>query len=498
MTNPRNTIALSLLAWLNKGTQCRHYPTEEEGFGWMNAILINVKTSKPLVEFLRTRIADRHWHVTPRGMAITLSEARRVVNELVDALDSYERWLVGERTSPKRLEVQRDKPVGTLAHSSESARVAAIKAAFDEVPFPEDRPGFIRWEVCDQARLKEQIDKQSSGSRNEERRRLLESLAVNRVRWIPIVNDGHIKSVQRLADSFPNYQEVIDALVRKLKLRKRLKQSLWLPKLLLDGAPGLGKTLFVQRLATVLGLHYRVMSFADVTGGFVLTGSHNLWSGAGPGILAAHILNTPPDKMPLLLGDELDKASGNRSHATDVSLLGALEGHSAARFRDEFLDLEIDIRPLSLILASNNRNQIRPEMLSRMTLVNIRLPTPDEMPTVVRSVDRLIRDESEGIADMFRPLSDEVVRSIAVHPPRAIRKILEDAYDWANSEAEDEASDIEVKLAHLGIKPVDDRPAPAMEPDPGHPTPDQPIDLSEIVQDMFRLLMWWPKPGPLH
>ncbi len=174
------------------------------------------------------------------------------------------------------------------------------------------------------------------------------------------------------------------------------------------------------------------------------------------------------------------------------------EGHSAARFRDEFLDLEIDIRPLSLILASNNRNQIRPEMLSRMTLVNIRLPTPDEMPTVVRSVDRLIRDESEGIADMFRPLSDAVVRSIAVHPPRAIRKILEDAYDSANSEVEDEASNIEVKLAHLGIRPVDVHPVPAKDPDPGHPTPDQPIDLSGVVQDMFRLLMWWPKPGPLH
>ncbi len=128
----------------------------------------------------------------------------------------------------------------------------------------------------------------------------------------------------------------------------------------------------MQRLATVLGLHYRVMSFADVTGGFVLTGSHNLWSGAGPGILAAHILNTPPDKMPLLLGDELDKASGNRSHATDVSLLGALEGHSAARFRDEFLDLEIDALCLVIPLPLHYSNE---ETSCVISIIKNRCPT---------------------------------------------------------------------------------------------------------------------------
>lgn len=291
---------------------------------------------------------------------------------------------------------------------------------------PKPRRTGVPWTICDAVDAASRAS--ACSAKQSEQKRLLERLSIDAERILPKATAAHIEQVRELSCDFPHFQPAIDAIARQLLLQARTGAALRLPTLLLLGPPGVGKTEFGRRLGEVLPMHFAFHSLADLSGHFLLTGSSSSWTNGGPGLVAKLVTGCPEGRVPLLMLDELDKVRTSGNFPTDTALLGLLERRSAQIFRDECLDLVLDVSPVSCLLTANRLDLLRPEIVSRLKVIHIPAPMAEQMPAVIRSIDRSLREETSALKKLFAPLSESVVDSLAGQPPRLLKQLLEETY----------------------------------------------------------------------
>lgn len=419
-------------------------------------IPVGSDVSKNLRRFLRWFSRPAAWIETPDGPALSYHEAHRMARRLSDRFD--QRRSRAESRMNRTALGSNTRPIGAGDHPAEvslpthgEATEAETEADADaEAKAPDRATGFSTWRLVDAAAITLTHD----GARRKDSawEAWMLKLKNRALRRLPVATEAHVQAVRDLTECFPNFEEAIEQIVRHLVLHARLSRPLSLPPLLLDGPPGIGKTKFVSALATVLGFHWSAFSFAELSGGFLLTGSSGRWAGAGPGLIAKLVIETPDGQVPLMLADEVDKALTGNSYPTETSLIGTLEPLTAARFTDEFLEVPMDIRPLCLIMTCNQLNRVRPEILSRMRVVSIPPPSKAQMPAIIRSVDEGVRAALDGLEDLFEPLDDEIIHAIAALPPRDLGKLLSDGYARACAKQATALGMMRLKLEHLDLK----------------------------------------------
>ncbi len=286
------------------------------------------------------------------------------------------------------------------------------------------------WVLCDLKKVSAVLNSIPDTKEKRERRTYLQTLQSSNGRRLPRVSDLHMAALTAMRTQFPNFVEVIDLIEDHLSLLLLTEAPLSLPALLLLGPPGVGKTFFAKTLTKRLGMEYEMRSMAETTAGFVIVGSTSTWSSAQIGCVAKLLINAPDGKASLFLVDEIDKVTkGN--HPPENVLLGLLEPHTAQHFRDEFLDVELDVRPLSVMMTANKALAENSPLASRMKTIVVPTPTVDQMPSIVRSVDAGLREDRPRLGKCFAPLSQDIVDLMAACPPRQVRKALEDAYSKA-------------------------------------------------------------------
>jgi len=311
--------------------------------------------------------------------------------------------------------------------------------------------GMVRWSICQSSAALERKAAMPPDTKRSERATLLESLAQRPQRDRPLAKTHHADAVAHLHIDFPNFSAVLEVIVPHLQLQARLGAPLQLPPLLMQGPPGIGKTHFARRLAQVLDAELEIRDLSGTTAGFVITGNAPNWADSQPGCIARLLERMPDGKTPMVFFDELDKGRiGN--FPVDQVLLSLLEPVSAARFRDEHLDLELDARPISYLLACNQTTAIRPELLSRVQVIHVPPPAPDQMQPIVRSADSELRREVPEMARVFLPLSDAVIDSLPVLPPRQIRSVLMTTYARAGHRTQGQGDGVMVLSEDLPKK----------------------------------------------
>ncbi len=438
MRNRTHLRSVNLAIWQQKATRISFMPAGESEP--ITVRLINPATNK-IYDFVKARCGRSSEHMTARGLGFDIEKVDPWIQDFVEEIRLHEsRWL----------------------HPRQNFGVA-------KGPLKDD-PRYEVWQVCDPKEVARVISSLDDSKASSGRKRTLERLAQNPVRMLPRVTRDHIDAVLNVALSFPNFGELTAEIVMDLSLKMRLGEVLTLPHLLLHGAPGTGKSLFARRLADALGFHYKDFSFAQMTAGFLLTGSSDRWASSSVGVLADAVISAPSGKVPLIFGDEIDKSSSERNYPTDTALLSALEPDTAATFCDEFLGCQIDLRPLNFIFAANVISTIKPEILSRLTSVMVRVPTDDEMPAVIHSIDRDLRTQRPGISNHFEPLDDAVLSQLTSTAPRALYRTLKRAYSVAASENSGTDGLIRLQPEHLGITPqkrqVGTTGSPKVQPSP--------------------------------
>ena len=169
---------------------------------------------------------------------------------------------------------------------------------------------------------------------------------------------------------------------------------------------------------------YQYISMASVSAGFILSGSASTWAGAKTGKVASALVNGSVAN-PLILLDELDKASGSHQHDPLGSLYQLFERDTAKSFVDEFLDVPLDASNVIWVGTANNLNSIPAPILSRMAVYEVPAPTSAQAAVIVGNLYSRLLEENGWQFDPV--LSDDVISKLATVSPREMRKQILDA-----------------------------------------------------------------------
>src|ERR671937_1040807 len=189
------------------------------------------------------------------------------------------------------------------------------------------------------------------------------------------VKPSTLPEMQRLFDELPNFTEVLEDIRKHLALCVGSNDSIELPPILLLGEPGIGKTHFARKLAHLLGTGFGFVPMSSLTAGWVLSGASSQWKNAKPGKVFDTFLNGDYAN-PVIVVDELDKASSDGQYAPLGALYELLEVETATRFIDEFVELPIDASGAVWLATANDAARIPEPLLKRLTVYEI--DAPDE------------------------------------------------------------------------------------------------------------------------
>ncbi|WP_194726782.1 AAA family ATPase [Noviherbaspirillum malthae] len=230
-----------------------------------------------------------------------------------------------------------------------------------------------------------------------------------------------------LERTMPNFGEVIEVLRSALIMRAFGNHTVHFDPLLIAGQPGVGKTMFCERLAQLLGLPLSVVRLADAQSNASLSGSEQHWSNAKPGVLFDALVYGKHGN-PLFFIDELDKAD-NASRGCDPTsaLLSLLEPGTARSFTDLcFPKLRIDASHVCFLAAANDLTRISEPIQSRFRIVEVPLPTPEQaLQIAAMLVSTLVRECLKG--QMTMHFTEAALTPLCVEPPRRIRILGKEA-----------------------------------------------------------------------
>jgi ATP-dependent Lon protease len=265
------------------------------------------------------------------------------------------------------------------------------------------------------------------------------------------VKPSGLPQMDALYEELPNFGEVLELIRRQLALCVDSADDIELPPVLLLGAPGIGKTHFARRVSQLLGTGFGFVPMSSLTAGWVLSGASSQWKNAKPGKVFETFLNGEYAN-PVMVVDEIDKASADGQYDPLGALYELLETQTAARFTDEFAEVPIDASGAVWFATANDASGIPDPLLNRMNVYEIAPPDAEGSARIARSLYREIR-ESHDWGRRFPELpSGSVIEKLALLTPREMRRAVLAAFGNAKISGRDELSPEDVDLARGGRK----------------------------------------------
>jgi ATP-dependent Lon protease len=175
-----------------------------------------------------------------------------------------------------------------------------------------------------------------------------------------------------------------------------------------------------------------------------LTGASAQWNNARPGKVAQTLIEGEYAN-PVVVLDEVDKSGGDHRYDPMGALYTLLERDTAASFKDEFIDLDMDASHILWIATANDDSPIPEPILNRMNVYAIERPDASGSRKIALAVYREILD-SHHWPFPAEP-SEAVLERLASIPPRDMKKLLLDAFGTARLAGRDSllAEDIDAK-----------------------------------------------------
>jgi ATP-dependent Lon protease len=237
------------------------------------------------------------------------------------------------------------------------------------------------------------------------------------------VKPSAMPPMDELFDELPNFGRVLEDIRKQLALCMDSEDAVELPPMLLLGAPGIGKTHFARRIAQLLGTGFGFVPMSSLTAGWILGGASSQWKNAKPGKVFETFLNGEYAN-PVMVVDELDKASAEGQYDPLGALYGLLEIDTAMRFVDEFAEVPIDASGAVWFATANDATRIPDPILNRMHVYEIEAPDADGSARIALAIYREIRGAHDWGKGFPQAPAAAVTEKLAALSPREMRRAV--------------------------------------------------------------------------
>jgi ATP-dependent Lon protease len=176
---------------------------------------------------------------------------------------------------------------------------------------------------------------------------------------------------------------------------------------------------------------------SSMTAGWLLSGASSQWKGAKPG----KVFETLVDGQyanPVIVVDEIDKASADAQYDPLGAMYSLLEHDTAGCFMDEFAEVAIDASQVIWIMTANDGRAIPEPIMNRMNVFEIQAPSYEAARQIARNLYRAIRTEHGWGARFDDEPSGDVLDLLAELAPRDMRRALMTGFGNARLESRSE------------------------------------------------------------
>ncbi len=179
----------------------------------------------------------------------------------------------------------------------------------------------------------------------------------------------------------------------------------------LVGPPGVGKTSVAASVARALGRKYARVSLGGMHDEAEIRGHRKTYVGAMPGRIVTALINAKSEN-PVIVLDEIDKMSSNFRGDPMSALLEVLDPEQNKAFRDNFMEIPIDLSDTLFIATANSYEGIPTPLLDRMEVIELSTYTDSEKLNIAKNHLIPKQLKRNGISARLFKMSDDGILAL--------------------------------------------------------------------------------------